>query len=105
DCQVKPAPNATKATRVVRSASLTAAGSILQEVQRMEIELGRIDGRDDRLQLRLALVALHLPEIALERQIEPHVVGGEEDPDAPAMRIRRGCPQDQRHLAGAEADQ
>jgi hypothetical protein len=50
-------------------------------------------------------VALRLPEIALERQIEARAVGGKEHPHARAGGDRRVDAEDDGHFAGAEADE
>src|SRR3954451_4824532 len=82
---------------------LHSAGSVFQKVKWIQVEVGRIDGGDDVLELRVALVAMDLPEVALERQLEARVGGGEEHADARAVRIRRVDAQNYRHLARAEA--
>src|SRR5215471_13225291 len=94
-CQVKPVASAPNEIRMVRAASLTATASVcLEEIQRIDLVVGRIDGRDHALERAAGPVPLRLPEIAFERQVETCPFGIEEDAHARTVRIRRVDAQD-----------
>src|SRR3954471_10595466 len=104
DCHVSATASAPKATRTVRSASLTKR-SAFEEVERIDVVVRGIDGRDDGLEVRRGAARLRFPQVALEGQVQARAVGRKQDAHARTMRIRRVHVQDHRDLSRTQLDE
>src|SRR5262249_62244394 len=76
--------------------------ALLEEVERVDVVVARIDRGDDAFERAGGWIALRLPQIALERQIQPRAVGVEQHAHARPMRIRRMDAQHDGDLVRAE---